>query len=641
MLETYIPLKPKNPDGKLSVVAIGRISTPGQNVENIDASHRYVREYLQRIYDGPMELTLLGEQASGMLVDRTTIREAEEMVARGEVDLVIAEDLARIYRNPRHQYSFVQDCVDAGVRVICVGDNLDTGDPNWEVTMGTAALRHGLFIPDVRRRVARTATHAFHGGGMVQRVKYGYRKLSAEKANSGEFGPKGLRITKVPECTPVLRQMMDRVMRGAKYAAVADWLNSEGVEPGPYVESGRWMARLVVDLLDDPILSGTRTFRKTIYRLIFRTGKHQVTSNEKPETEHCPELAHLSGEEHDALRCEIARRRAAHPSKNGQPGHRPHYLPRSRTIWPGQAVTCAVCGGLMYYMGKHLRCRNSLPGGEQSCWNHLQFSAEVARRRIVEWLAAKLDNIPSSRDLLTEAVWKIVEPTWKGVHRRERDLEREIASLEKQSAHLAEAVAEGGELKVLVQKLRSVEASLKQSQRKKAAAHRQSRDEKSAMSKQQLKLNLGEKLYELIGSSFELADLMRQIFPEFVIQPVQAIDSGLVRPRAKFTLQLSAIADMAPLLGGSLIEFPDVQDTLDLFDPPLHIRYLPECLATRRQNPRFTLKQIAAELGINYMTVKRAFDCDRRMQAEGLSQPYRKLRTRPERASRWRDRRKA
>jgi len=128
-----------------------------------------------------MELTLLGEQASGMLVDRATIRQAERMVAGGAVDLVIAEDLARIYRNPRHPYSFVQDCVDAGARVICVGDSLDTGDPNWEAVLGTAALRHGLFIPDVRRRVSRTATYAFHSGGMVQKVKYGYRKPLREK----------------------------------------------------------------------------------------------------------------------------------------------------------------------------------------------------------------------------------------------------------------------------------------------------------------------------------------------------------------------------------------------------------------------------------------------------------------------------
>jgi len=187
---TVAPLVPKSPSGELNVVAIGRISTVHQDLENIEASYRYVEEYLRRLYHGPMRIKHLGEQASGMLTERATIREAEDLIATGEVDLVIAEDLARIYRNPRHQYNFVQDCVDTGTRVICVGDNLDTADENWEITMGAAALRHGLHIPDTRRRVRRTATHCFHNGGMVQKIRYGYRKLSPEEAASGAFGPK-------------------------------------------------------------------------------------------------------------------------------------------------------------------------------------------------------------------------------------------------------------------------------------------------------------------------------------------------------------------------------------------------------------------------------------------------------------------
>ena len=115
---TNVPLIPRDPNGKLVVVVIGRISTPDQDKENIDASYRVVKKYL-----------------------------------------------ADIYRNPRHQYNFVQDAVDAGTRVICIGDNLDTADENWEVSMGTAALRHGLFIPDTRRRIRRTATDSFHKGG--------------------------------------------------------------------------------------------------------------------------------------------------------------------------------------------------------------------------------------------------------------------------------------------------------------------------------------------------------------------------------------------------------------------------------------------------------------------------------------------
>ena len=75
-------------------------------------------------------------------------------------------------------------------RVISIGDNLDTAEENWEVNLGTAALRHGLYIPDTRRRVRRSAQHSFHLGRMVQKIRFGYRKLSPEQAESGEFGRK-------------------------------------------------------------------------------------------------------------------------------------------------------------------------------------------------------------------------------------------------------------------------------------------------------------------------------------------------------------------------------------------------------------------------------------------------------------------
>jgi DNA invertase Pin-like site-specific DNA recombinase len=173
---------------------MGRISTIHQDLENIAASYRYVEESLKQIYRGPIEFKHLGEQASGMRTDRRTVQEAEQEIESGTWDLVMSEDLSRIYRNPRYQYAFVQNAVDCGTRVICLGDNLDTADENWEINMGAATLRHGLFIPDTRRRVRRTATHAFHRGGMVLRCRYGYRKLSKEEAASGRFGPTGLRF---------------------------------------------------------------------------------------------------------------------------------------------------------------------------------------------------------------------------------------------------------------------------------------------------------------------------------------------------------------------------------------------------------------------------------------------------------------
>lgn len=293
-----VPLVPRHADGVPRGIVIGRISTVHQNEENIEASYRYVQDYLARNYQGPIELVFLGEQASGMLTARETIVEAERLIESGTIDLVIAEDLSRIYRNPRLQYSFVQNAVDAGTRVICIGDNLDTGDEHWEAALSLATVRHGLVIPDTRRRVRRTATDSFSKGGMVGKIRFGYRKLSKEEAQSGVFGPVGLRIARVDDCTPIIQEMIQRYLRGDLPSAIAMWLNGRGIAPGPYVHLGMWSSRVVNDFLQDPLLCGRRTFRDVLHTQVFSTGKYRRQRNPTPETSDHPELAHITVEEH-------------------------------------------------------------------------------------------------------------------------------------------------------------------------------------------------------------------------------------------------------------------------------------------------------------------------------------------------------
>ena len=72
---------------------------------------------------------------------------------------------------------------------------------------------------------------------MVQKIRYGYRRLSADEAALPSSVPRIFRIARRPECTPIIREMMDRIMRGDPYASVADWLDAEGIEPGPYVKA--------------------------------------------------------------------------------------------------------------------------------------------------------------------------------------------------------------------------------------------------------------------------------------------------------------------------------------------------------------------------------------------------------------------
>jgi hypothetical protein len=97
--------------------------------------------------------------------------------------------------------------------------------------------------------------------------------------------------------------------------------------------------------------------------------------------------------------------------------------------------------------------------------------------------------------------------------------------------------------------------------------------------------NLEVALREVAQHSYAFGDLMRQVIPAFVVQPVQALDSGQVRPRAKLTVRFSALA---ALNGEDAAEGPhygDLEVAVNLFDPPLHVRHVERCLEKRPLTP--------------------------------------------------------
>jgi hypothetical protein len=155
-------MTPKPGNSALHVVVIGRVSTPTQDINNIEAGYGYAEQVLPSLTDGPIETRYFGEQGSGLLVLRESILAAYEQIESGWADVVVMEDASKSYRNPRWIYAFWQDCADADVRAIAPGEDVDTWDDNWELMLGAAAFRHGMHIPDTRRRVRRRATFTFH-----------------------------------------------------------------------------------------------------------------------------------------------------------------------------------------------------------------------------------------------------------------------------------------------------------------------------------------------------------------------------------------------------------------------------------------------------------------------------------------------
>lgn len=623
-----IPLVPKNPNGPLKVILIGRVSTIHQDKENIEASFRYDLAFLHANYSGISEIKCMGEQASGMLAGRATIVEACNLIESEQWDLVLVEDLSRIFRNPRFQWAFLQDCVDHLTRVICIADNIDTADPNWEANAHTATLRHGLAVPDARRRVRRTADHAFARGGMVFNVKYGYRKLTKEEADSGDFGPKGLRIAIRPECTPIIRAMRARILRGDSCDSIAAWLQEEGVETAPKVRSSRWSGKLVADLLRDPILCGVRRFKRTICIQVYRTGKYRRAKNpEGPEESYYQELQHMTKDEHSEMLTAMDARSRGATSPSG-PANPLWRRPRSDSFWPGQHPTCAICGGRLYRYGRNLRCKNTVSKGPKTCWFHGLVSIKMVHEKVLRWLLRSLKDHPGAHNALITAAVQEFERARRRNKRSSADLAKRIADLESQARLLANAIAKGGELEALVDKSREVASALTKARADLAACESDEADTTDFVTHEEVAARLDQVVFHLANSSFEFAQFMRRLIPKFVVQPVQQLDCGLVRSRAIIVMRPDAWASE-----GESTE--EISVEIDLFEPPVHIRYLQPCVDIKESDPNATLDQIAAALQINRMTVKRALAYHRLMIDSGLTEPYRVINEKPQSASRW------
>ncbi len=626
MVNTSVRIVPKHPDGIVRATLLGRVSTQRQNQENIEASFKPLEDTIRTLCDGPVEFKYLGEQASGMLIDRASVREAEDDIESGVVDVVAVEDLSRAYRNTQYQIGFVQLAVDCNTRVIALGDGLDTTDPNWEVIMHVAAVRHGLYIPDTRRRVRRTATFSFHRGGMVIKYPPGYRKLSKEEANSGQFGPMGLRIAKLDDWTPIIQEMRQRVLRGDSYPAIAKWLNDEGIPPGKYCKKKRWTGKLVAALLRNGLLSGCRIFRDQMHEYIYSTGKHKRVKNPCPEREDYAELAHLTCEEHQEL-LEVM---AARDPRNEHVDHQRKGVARSKTLFPGQHLKCPICCETMFWASRgHLRCRNAKPDSDHSCWNQTFVSVEHVRTMLLPKLLEILEQHPELRQRLIDTAWSEYERALVISRRHSDEDERRLAELQREAEQLAEAIAKRA-LDALLDRLEQTQTEIKALQTRLKQRRQEVEQSTKFMSKQDVENGLPDAVLELSRTSFEFGALMRQMFPDFYAYPAQALDTPQVHARVVLRLPTgSAESDSNGPENSKSI-------TVDAFEPALHIANAQRCWTAKQEHPEWSLKRIGKELSLCYMTVKRALAYARLMIARNTTDPYIVLTERPAEASRWR-----
>jgi DNA invertase Pin-like site-specific DNA recombinase len=377
------------------VLGIARISTEHQDQQSLADQEALYRRWLDQHAGLPYELEMIAGRGSGESLDREEARRARAAVESGQFDLVIAEDLGRIFRRI-HAQLFCELCEDYETRLIALNDQVDTAQDNWRLLAGFASMRHEMYNKDTASRIRRTQRNRFQQGGVVQTVVFGYIKPPGTKTDAD--------LRKDPAAEPIYEELFRKLEEGASYSEVADWLNQQGIKPGPYARSPQWTCSLVTQLVHNSILKGVRVRNKKMSKRINQTGRRKSVNAPASERlqRHCPHLAFIDPVRYDRLITTLDERNARFKRK-GSAGVDPRKnVPRKRTVWPGQHIYCGICGQLFVYGGHgqkdHLMCCGA---HDYRCWNALTVDGPLAAAKMITAMREAITGLPDFGFLAT------------------------------------------------------------------------------------------------------------------------------------------------------------------------------------------------------------------------------------------------
>ena len=231
----------------LRVIGITRISTLNQDPKKPRRPAGAAEEWVEDRYDGSVEWKFISGQGSGECLDRQQVAETEDLVATGQYDLIIMEDLGRHLRRMQ-AFLFCEACEDTETRLVAINDNIDTAH-EWRLIALFAAMKH-----EQSNRTPRFGSDGAFGIALSKGAWCSALYLDTSSRPVRNRTRTSARIRPPNPSTGVFR----RLDSGANFSEIADWLNASGVSPGPYCRRKEWNGQMVVRLTYNPILKGVR-----------------------------------------------------------------------------------------------------------------------------------------------------------------------------------------------------------------------------------------------------------------------------------------------------------------------------------------------------------------------------------------------
>jgi hypothetical protein len=643
------------PFGKpLGVLIHARFSTEEQRPTSIDDQIASCRRFLDAnlpkgVKPSQLVIDYVREpEVSGEIADRPGINQVWAGIEAKRWDLIIAEESSRLYRHHTKAGELFESAVDAGVRVICPSDYIDTADDDWPDRLHMCQMQHSRSNFYGRLRIRRAHDGLWAKGAAVGNTVIGYKRRPTVPATVTEPA-KGPFYDEVdPERAPVIREIFERIAAGETAAEVGEWLDSIKFAKAKWSRQAKWTAGNVNAIIRRTKYRGFETNRVKVSKRKLRTGKSECVWNDpdKIDTRTSEHLRIVS----DALwyrANEVVDKRRVYQKPVRGAGHPLRGTTRQRRGLLSGVFTCGICGAPMYSYGKtngSYRCSASAKG---KCWNRVYCLRERTEPVILEAVVNEVLSLDGVRDAVLARVRELHE---KGgaVAAELKKLDKEEKKLVAGIERLSAAVESGdGALASLTSRLAERERELAIVRSRRREVDEQAGRKEKLPSAAKLLEHLEAVKLQLLGDEARAVVILRQLLdgPIRVI-PYMRIDGKRVVPRLEFTINL--VAALPTAVAGSLRQAATAESeppagepaamlqrtlVVNAFAEPQLVKHARVIVERRLQGK--TYKEIAKELDLTEYNMENCAAITRLMEAAGLPEPYRRLTEKPDHVPQW------
>src|SRR5262245_36851672 len=385
--------------------------------------------------------------------------------------ILIMSEESRLGREQIETAYALKQIITAGVRVFYY---LENRERTLESPTDKLLLSVTAFADEMEREKARQRTHdalvrkaraGYVTGGSV----YGYNNVETTVPDAVTGKPKRLhverRINEVEAA--VIHEIFEKAAAGWGTRRIAHDLNARGITAPPPRRAGRpraWAPSTIYAMLTRPLYRGEVTWNRTRKRNAWGIQRQTVLAEADWVQLEVPDLRIVPEPLWQAVRERFRDTRASYlRATNGQLWGRPANGIESRYLLTGLAQ-CGRCGGSLIVHSRtsggrrahaylcsyhHLRGNTVCPGG-------LVLPVELTNQAVLEAIEREVLHPDVVQRAMNRAINELNAPTDTVVPRRTA-LQAELGVLEQELSRLAAAVAQGGDLKPLLEGIQARE----------------------------------------------------------------------------------------------------------------------------------------------------------------------------------------